>query len=55
MAKTVEISFQGITKKLTQAKQRLKKYFANIDTNGIIAVGAIGVGLVLVVIGIILV
>ncbi len=52
--KTVEISFDGMKKSFHAAGLWLKEYFAHIDTYGMIAVGAIGAGFVLVIVGIIM-
>ncbi len=52
--KTVEISFDGIKKGLNNVSAWVQDYFVNIDTYGMIAVGAIGVGFILVIVGIIM-
>lgn len=63
MAKTVEISFDSIKKGwddfqvkandfLAKAQAWLVDYFGRIDTYGMIAVGAIGLGFILFIVGI---
>ena len=58
MAKTVEISAESfkqlgetISSYIHQAIDWLKNFFATIDTYEIIAVSAIGVGLILIIVG----
>lgn len=52
--KTVEISLDSVKQSLSAAQEWVKNYFANIDTYGMIAVGAIVLGIILIVVGIIL-
>ena len=58
MAKTVEISSESfkrlgdsISRSFNQALDWTKNFFATIDTYEIIAVSAIGIGLILIIVG----
>lgn len=54
MAKTVEISFDGINRKLEQFQTWMNDYLSRVDTYGKIALGVIGLGFLLFIGGIVM-